>query len=529
MKTTSPSLSNSRRDFLRRAGLFSAVSLSGGLVASARAAAPDGNGSSQQVSSDPNDEIIYMSATKLAGLIRAKKLSARDAVEAYIDRQIEVNDKLNAVVTNCFARARAEAKALDEKAARGEWVGPLHGVPMTIKDSLDTQGVVSTGATVGRQQFVPKTDATVVGRVRKAGAILLGKTNTPEFTLGGLTGISTASNLLFGGSHNPYDLTRSTAGSSGGAGAIVAAGGAAFDIGSDWGGSIRGPSHNNGIAGIKPTSVRVPRTGHIVGYGGVFDLWQQLGPMCRRVEDLMLITPLISGPDFRDAACAPVPWADPMKVNPKTLRVAFCVDNGATGRMATDDDTKRIVRQAASWLESVVAMVKEDAPIDIMNDLAAARTKLTSGDGWAFYKRLADKWGTKNFSPSVKERMAHMTPISTAEYAEAWEKHDEGKSRMLDWMKSYDVFLCPVAGKPAQPIDAEASATGLGGPGSGWPYTGIFNSTGWPSVVVRCGSSADGKLPIGLQVVCAPWREDICLAVASYLESKSGGWQKPPV
>jgi amidase len=197
--------------------------------------------------------------------------------------------------------------------------------------------------------------------------------------------------------------------------------------------------------------------------------------------------------------------------------------------MATDDDTKRIVRQAASWLESVVAMVKEDAPIDIMNDLAAARTKLTSGDGWAFYKRLADKWGTKNFSPSVKERMAHMTPISTAEYAEAWEKHDEGKSRMLEWMKSYDVFLCPVAGKPAQPIDAEASATGLGGPGSGWPYTGIFNSTGWPSVVVRCGSSADGKLPIGLQVVCAPWREDICLAVASYLESKSGGWQKPPV
>ena len=142
---------------------------------------------------------------------------------------------------------------------------------------------------------------------------MLGKTNTPEFTLGGLGGISTASNLLYGGSHNPYDLTRSTAGSSGGAGAAVAAGRAAFDIGSDWGGSIRGPAHNNGIAGIKPTSVRVPRTGHIVDYGGIFDLWQQLGPMVRRVEDLELITPLISGPDFRDASCAPAPWLDPAR------------------------------------------------------------------------------------------------------------------------------------------------------------------------------------------------------------------------
>src|ERR1043165_4488456 len=320
MNTTSPlKIQGSRRDFLQRAGLLSAASLAGGLVATARGT-PNGNGSGAQGSTDPNDELIFMSAAKLAELIRAKKVSAREAVDAYIERQIAVNDMLNAVVMNCFARARAEAKALDEKAARGEFVGPLHGVPITIKDSLDTEGVVSTGATVGRQQFVPKKDATVVGRVRKAGAILLGKTNTPEFTLGGLTGISTASNLLFGGSHNPYDLTRSTSGSSGGAGAIVAAGGAAFDIGSDWGGSIRGPSHNNGIAGIKPTSVRVPRTGHIVGYGGVFDLWQQLGPMCRRVEDLALITPILGGPDFSDAACAPVPWADPAKVDLKKLR-----------------------------------------------------------------------------------------------------------------------------------------------------------------------------------------------------------------
>ena len=518
-------LDSGRRDFLRGRSLVSAASAVAvtAQVAAARTAAA--------ASTDKTEELIFMSATKLASQIRARKVSAVEAVESFIARQLDVNDEMRAVVMNCYSRARQEAKELDAKAARGEWVGPLHGVPITLKDSLDAEGVISTGATYGRQQYIPQKDATVVARVRKAGAIVLGKTNTPEFTLGGLSGISTASNLLYGSSHNPYDLTRSTSGSSGGAGAIVAAGGAAFDIGSDWGGSIRGPAHNNGIAGIKPTSVRVPRTGHIVDYGGIFDLWQQLGPLCRRVEDLALITPIIAGPDFHDASCAPVPWSDPTAVDLKKLKVAFVTDNGATGRNATDEDTKKTVRQAAKWLEDAVAAVKEDAPKSILDELADARRKLSQGDGGAFYQRLADKWGTKNFSPQRKAMMATAKPLTSAELVEAWEQHDSCKSRMLDWMKSYDVLICPVAGKPAQPIDEEPRAPGevAGGPDSGWPYTGVFNCTGWPVVVVRCGSSADGKLPIGVQVVAAPWREDLCIAVASYLESRSGGWQRPPI
>jgi amidase len=516
----------SRRDFFRRTGLLSLA------TAAVPALVPETARAATKASTDTTDDPIYMSATKLAGLIREKKISATEAVTLFIKRQEHVNDRLNAVVMNSYERALDEAKQIDEKTARGEFMGPLHGVPITLKDSLDTEGIISTGATVGRQQYVPTKDATVVARVRKNGAIVLGKTNTPEFTLGGLAGISTASNLLYGASHNPYDLTRSTSGSSGGAGAIVAAGGSSFDIGSDWGGSIRGPAHNNGIAGIKPTSVRVPRTGHIVDFGGMFDLWQQLGPLCRRVEDLELIMPIISGPDFRDAACAPVPWPDSSKIDLKKLKVAFCTDNGATrAPVRTDDDTKNTVRQVAKWLEAATKSVVEDQPKEVLEDLTAARMKLTNGDAWAFYKRLANKWGTKNFSPQVTERMKTMTPLSSAEVVEAWEKHDEGKSRMLDWMKAYDVFICPVAGKPAQPIDAEVGSTGgFGEPGGGWPYTGIFNCTGWPSVVVRCGTSTDGKnLPIGVQVVAAPWREDLCLAVASYLESKSGGWQRPPV
>src|SRR5690606_1188566 len=127
-----------------------------------------------------------------------------------------------------------------------------------------------------------------------------------------------------------------------------------------------------------------------------------------------------------------------------------------------------------------------------LTELADARRELTRGDGWAFYKRLVDKWGTKNFSPLRAAAIADAEPLSTAAVVEAWEQHDLAKSRMLDWMKSYDVFICPTSGRPAQPIDQEEGAAGGSGAGGGWPYTGAFNSTGWPSVVVRCGSSADG-------------------------------------
>lgn len=478
---------------------------------------------------DTTNELIFISTTKLAGLLRERKLSAVEAVQMYMKRQTAVNDKLNAVITHCFDRAIDEARALDAKAAKNDFVGPLHGVPMTIKDSFDTAGVISTGATFGRQHFVPAKDATVVARLRKAGAILLGKTNTLEFTLGGLSGVNTTSNLLCGSSHNPYDLTRSTAASSGGAGAIVAAGAASFDIGSDWGGSIRLPSHNNGIAGVKPTSVRVPRTGHIIGYGGVFDLWQQIGPMSRRVEDLALITPIISGPDFSDAACAPVPWNDPAKVDLKKLRVAFCVDNGGLDQAATDDDTKNTIRAAAKWLDGIAMSVTEHMPLEVLTELYAAQQKLIVGDAWQFYGRLVEKWGTKNFSPCVRDFMSTLTPISTAQYVQAWEKQDECKSRMLAWMSKHDVLLCPVAPKPAQPIDEVHGTLEVCALDGGWHYTTVFNGTGWPVAVVRCGSSTDGKLPIGVQIVAAPWREDIALAVASFLESKSGGWKTPPI
>jgi amidase len=473
--------------------------------------------------------LTYQSAAQLASLIRTRQISATEVVEACIDRQMAVNDALNAIVMNCYSRARAEAKRLDAQLAKGNLKGILHGVPMTLKDSIDTEGVVTTGGTFGRQQHVPNKDATVAARLRNAGAILLGKTNTPEFTLGYLAGANTTGNLLHGSSHNPYDLTRSTSGSSGGAGAAVAAGLAAFDVGSAFGGSIRGPAHVNGISAIVPTSVRVPRTGHIIGYGGMFDSWQQLGPMARRVEDLALITPLIIGPDLRDPACAPVPWPDPMQVDLRGLRVAFCTDNGGAATHATDEDTKSTVMRAARWLEEVVGNVEENAPAAILCKLDEARRLLLDCDGWQFYQRLADRWDTRSISPWARAVMDATPPLSLRETVMAWENHAAARAQMIEWMQGFDVFLCPALPKPAQPIDQPRPTTGAHSVGAGWSYTGVFSSLGWPVVVVRCGSSADGRLPIGLQVVARPWREDVCIAVAGYLEERSGGWKSPPI
>ena len=168
-------------------------------------------------------------------------------------------------------------------------------MPFTIKDSLDTAGVVTTAGTAGWRDRVPDRDATVVARLRDAGGILLGKTNTPEFTWANET-----DNDVYGRTSNPYDLDRTPGGSSGGSAAIVAAGGSPFDIGSDSGNSIRQPAHLCGVAGIKPTSGRVPRTGHWPGYEGLFQSFTQLGPIARRVEDLALVLPLIAGPDGED-------------------------------------------------------------------------------------------------------------------------------------------------------------------------------------------------------------------------------------
>jgi len=504
---------DSRRAFFARAKAWAAPTVLA-LQSPVRAKAAASPSGGFLASKDKTEVLTQCSATRLAELIRTKKVSATEVVQAYIDRIERVNPHLNAVVTRSFDRALEEAKSADEALAKGTLKGPLHGVPMTIKDSLDTAGVRSTWGTLGRFNFVPQHDATSVGRARAAGAILLGKTNTPEFTIGsGSYSIGTTMNLVFGLTRNPYDTKRSCAGSSGGAGSIVAAYGSGFDIGSDFGGSIRSPCHHNGIAGIKPTSGRVPRTGHAVDYGGIYDNQQQIGPMARKVEDLILITPIIAGPDYLDAAIVPAPFRSASDVELKKLRVAFFSD--VEGYHKPTPETVKTVASAAKVLESACQSVAESAPTGY-TEIWPLYPKLRFADSSQWIKRLADKVGT---SFPAAGRKFDGPVLSMPELSEIVEKRDLLKKQYLAWFQDYDVLICPTNSSPARLIGEDAPA------GAG--YTTIYNLTGWPSVVVRCGTGEG--LPIGLQVVARPFREDVAFAVAEHLESVLGGWKPPAI
>ena len=498
----------SRRGFLRRAAYgavaFSTLSRWGATAGFAAGSAP----------SATDQHPLTMSAVRLAEQIRTKRLSAVEVTQAYLQRIAEVNPKLNAVVTLCAERALEEAREADQALARGQLKGPLHGVPFTLKDSLETAGVVSTTGTLGRRQFIPGHDATVAARVRAAGAILLGKTNTPEFTLGG--GARGTYNLVFGQTYNPYNLAHTPRGSSGGAGAIVAAGGSAFDIGSDFGGSIRSPAHACGITGIKPTLGRVPRSGHVPGYGGAWDSYQELGPMARRIEDLALITELISGADFLDPVAADVPFDDYRQVDLRRLRVAYYFDNQVVSPTA---ETRAAVSTALRALEGSVASIQEDfhGGDGPWNEL---REKLLNADGGAWRQRMLARHGTSQASPGFAEGIRGQTIPSPA-FTALVEQQDALRSRLLTWLQSYDVILCPTNAFPAPALANPV-------PGAAG-YTSIYNLTGWPAVVVRAGTAPAEGLPIGVQVIAQPWREDVALAVAAKIEAATGGYQPPAI
>jgi amidase len=464
-----------------------------------------------------SDDLLGKSVVEIAKLISSKSVSAVAVVTACYARIDAVNPKINAVVTFCRERALAEAAEADALLAQGKSLGPLHGVPFTVKDSFDTAGIVSTGGTLGRKSYVPGKDATVVARARAAGAILLGKTNTPEFTLGG--GGKGTVNLVYGLTRNPYNVNYQPSGSSGGAGAIVAAGGAYFDIGSDYGGSIRGPAYANGIAGIKPTLGRVPRTGHIVGYGGPFDSFQETGPMARRVEDISLLMSILSGPDDWDATMAPVPLGDPTKVELKKLRVAYYTTNGM---MDPTKEVQALVKQCVAYFDKLGCKIKEDIPPK-MAQLAEIRTKFNGADGREHIRRLLKLHGTEQASPGLR---LDGDVVSSADFTRLCEEMDAIKSEQLAWFEKYDLIICPASQRAPIPLDF-VQAPELRSKSS---YTSQYNTTGWPAGVVRAGTSKqDSGLPLGIQVVAQPWRDDVVLKAMAHIEQQTGGWQAPTI
>src|SRR5919205_3296885 len=460
------------------------------------------------------DEIIYASASELARAIRAREVSSSEVVEAHLARIEEVNPRLNAVVHLTADAARRRAREADEAVARGEEWGPLHGVPVTIKDAFETEGVVSAGGTGGRASYMPETDAAGVARLKSAGAVVLGKTNVPEVSLA-----FESDNLVYGQTKNPYDSTRTPGGSSGGEAAAIASGMSPLGLGSDAGGSIRLPAHFCGVAGIKPTSGRTARTGHFPPMGGMLDSIWQIGPLARRVEDLWLALPLLCGNDWRDPTVVPATLGDPSEVNLKELRVAFHTDNGI---VAPTGEIARAVGDAAQVLRDAGAEVVEARP-PIPPNAYEMLLGLYGADSGAGLRMLLMFVGTDETHALMTRLLEIVSAVSmtTAELEGLVFQLDMWRSQMLSFMRDYDLILCPPCAREAMPhgttFDEDNQLV--------FSYTMLYNMTGWPGAVVRAGATRQG-LPVGAQLVARPWREDVALACASEVERALGGWQK---
>jgi amidase len=425
-------------------------------------------------------DIIGAPAGWMARAIRTKKVSSLEVVRAHLEHIHTVNPRLNAVVFATGESALKQARAADRKNKGKAVLGPLHGVPFTAKDIFDTEGLPTTAGLRMLRSNIPDRDATVVARMRGAGAILIGKTLCPP---GGVD--SDSWNSLHGGTRNPYDIARSPGASSSGEAAIIAAGGSPAGLGSDSGGSIRMPAHYCGIAALKPTTGLVPSTGAYALPGGLSDPRSQVGPMARFVSDLALMLPVLVGPDGIDSGVVPVPLA---KRTPKLrgLKVAWYADDGIARPTPA---IAAVVRSASRALADAGCVVTEARPPALHE-----AHQVTLG-----------YWGDK--------RMSH---------DRLFRRWDAFRTEMLGFMSGFDLILSPVAPDIAPLYRSKVVAPNM------YSYTSPYSLSGNPCVVVRAGTSHEG-LPIGVQVVGRNWQDDVALRAAYAIERALGGWRPASV
>ena len=472
------------------------------------------------------DDIFYSSLIDMAEGVRARKFSPVELVDAHLSRIHELNPKLNAfvVVDSQGARDRAVlAEAALSSNAKSQSVGPLHGVPISIKSSIDVVGLPCECGSFLRKGNVPSEDAPLVKRLRSAGAIILGNTNVPEFLMAYET-----DNLLYGRTNNPWDLLRTPGGSSGGEAAAIAAGCSAGGVGSDGGGSIRIPAHYSGICGLKPTPGRVPSTGHFPGSAGPFAQLGVVGPMARTIRDVEKLFEVIAGPDPGDPASAPVPLRRWSEQEIRKLGIAYFVDDGVT---PVTSETAAAVRTAAEALRAQAFHVTEWRPPNLDRV-------------WQFWWNLFGRAGQMAFAPAIEGREAELSPILRAFRAKVAEAppltapdllntllaRDVLRGNLLAKMEEFPIIICPVCAVPAF-RHGEREWTVQGRKVEylkAMSYSQWFNLLGNPAVVVPVGRSPEG-LPIGVQIVGRPWEEEAVLGVAAKIEDACGGFRRPPI
>jgi Asp-tRNA(Asn)/Glu-tRNA(Gln) amidotransferase A subunit family amidase len=469
------------------------------------------------------NDLVFLPAVVMAEQVRKKRISAVELVHAHL-RQIErLNPKLNAFVQVDTKRARQAAQEAEIAVMHEKALGPLHGVPISIKSCLAVAGMLCESGTRLRAGFVPAQDAPLVARLRAAGAIVLGVTNTPELLMAWET-----DNLLYGRTNSPWDLERTPGGSSGGEAAAIAVGMSAGGVGSDGGGSIRVPAHFSGICGLKPTPGRIPATGHYPVSAGPFALIGVVGPMARTVADLKVLFEVMQGPDAGDTCAAPVPLRWPSEDETRKLRVGYFEDDGRT---AVTPETRQAVRTAAEALCDAGFQVEPFQPEGLEEARQLWREFFVVAGGMLL--RPMFKGRESDLSPMLKQFLEWSAdePALTGEsLLEVWIQRDELHARFLRQMEQYPILLCPAAAIPAfrhgeRSWQIEGKAVHYL---DAWSYTEFFNLLGNPAVIVPAGRSPEG-LPIGVQIVGRPWQEEQALSVAAALEKQCGAWRIPSI
>jgi amidase len=453
---------------------------------------------------------IYSTAREMAAAVAAREISARELLELHLARVEQVNPAINAVVSMDPDRSLAEATAADEATARGDALGALHGLPHAFKDTHEVAGWTTTFGSPLRRDHVPRRDELIVERIRGAGAVVIGKTNVPEWAAGSHT-----FNPVFGTTRNPYDLTRSAGGSSGGAAAALAAGMVPLADGSDMGGSLRNPASFCNVVGLRPSVGRVPAWPTT----NAWELTSVGGPMARTVEDLALLLSVVGGPSTRARLSLETPgsaFAPPLTGALKGLRVALSVDLG--GAFQVDHEVATVVRAQGDVLAGAGAHVTDDHL-----DVAGAEEAFRTLRAWLFQHRfgamLAKRPGA--FKDSLADNIRAGEGLSGADVAAAYQRLTSLAEKVRLFFERHDVLVLPVSQVP--PFDAreEYPATINGQPQEtylDWMRSAfLVTVTGCPAISVPAGFTREGW-PVGVQIVAAPREERRLLEVAHAYE-----------
>lgn len=466
------------------------------------------------------DTLAYTPAWKLAELIRRKKLSPVELTDHLLRRIDRINPRINAYLTVAHEQAMAAARAAEAALTHEDKLPPLHGVPVSIKDLVWTKGLRTTAGSLIYKDFVPEQDATLVERLRQAGVIILGKTNTPE-----LGHSVTTENRLGDDCRNPWNAERTSGGSSGGAAAAAAAGLGPLAIGNDGGGSIRIPAAFCGVFGFKPTN------GLVSNYGclGDMDLFAAAGPIARSVRDAALCLNLIAGHDPRDAQSLRQKHPDFVRAlsrGVKGLRVAWSPD---LGYARVEPEVLAAAKSAAYVFEDLGCHVEEATPAT--GEPFSVHNLITMTDDCAAISDLEEKHGDLMMG-YVRSVVQHGRKVSGAEYSKALRALERYKAQMADFFERYDLLLTPATAVSAFPV-GQRPRTINGAPvdrlWGACPFSPAFNMTRQPAATVPCDLSKDG-LPLGLQIV-APWGHDAMLlrACAAFEESRPWADKTPPL